>query len=261
MKSIASSSRRPGTVTQLPHGVPRRPAAGVRAMDGFRQPHPRHHRRRHGDRRRRPDRRGEADMRKRRTERRTDDEAEAERGAEDAVRLGAILFFRDVGDVGASRGDVAARQAVHDPRGEQHRQALRDGEHGEAHRGADQAEDENRPAAPAVRELAEQRRGDELRQRERGEQQADDERGGAEGAGVERQQRNDDSEADQVDEDRKENYQQWSGHAAIGYWITRTPLMTTGSIGTSSCGPERCLGTAAMRSQTSIPLRTRPKTA
>ena len=69
---------------------------------------------------------------------------------------------RDVGDVGARRGDVAARQAVDDPRGEQHRQALRDGQHREADDRADQAEDQDRPPAPAVRQIAEQRRGDEL---------------------------------------------------------------------------------------------------
>ena len=49
--------------------------------------------------------------------------------------------------------------------------------------------------------------GDELAQRKRREQQADDERRRAERLGVERQQRDDDPEADQVDEDRKEDYQ------------------------------------------------------
>ena len=133
-------------------------------------------------------------------ERRADDEAEPERGAEQAERLGAVLVGRHVGDVGARGRDVAARQAVDDPRGEQHREAVRERQHHEADDGAEQAEDQDRPAAPAVRQIAEQRRGEELAERERREQQADDDRRGAERLRVERQQRDDDPEADEVHE-------------------------------------------------------------
>ena len=77
-----------------------------------------------------------------------DDEPEAERGAEHAERLRAVLLGRDVGDVGARRRDVAARQPVHDPRGKEHREAVRQRQHDEADDGAEQAEDEHRAAAP-----------------------------------------------------------------------------------------------------------------
>ena len=69
------------------------------------------------------------------------------------------------------------------------------------------------PPAESIRERAEHGRGDELRQREGGEQQADDDRRGAERLRVERQQRNDDAEADEIDEDREEDDEQRTRHA------------------------------------------------
>ena len=127
-----------------------------------------------------PDRRGVADTREQTAQAWPDDEAEAERGAKEAERPRAILVGRDVADVGARRGDVAARQTVDDARGEQHRQAVRERQHREADHGAEQAEDQNRPAAPAVRPVAEQRRRDQLTERERREEQTDGERRRAE---------------------------------------------------------------------------------
>ena len=83
-----------------------------------------------------------------------------------------------------------------------------------------------------VGQLAEQRRRKQLAERKRREEQADDERRRAERRGVERQQRDDDPEADQVDEDRKENDEEWSGHAADrcdSRHSRCTPLISTGS--------------------------------
>jgi hypothetical protein len=73
-----------------------------------------------------------------------------------------ILLLRHVRNVGARRGDVAAGQTVDDARREEHQQALGDSQHREAHRGADQAVDEHRPPAVAIRQLPQQRGGDEL---------------------------------------------------------------------------------------------------
>ena len=240
----------------------------MRTMDGLRQPQPRHQRRRDGHRRRHPDRRGIADVRKRPAERGTDDESETEGRPKEAVALARSCSLRDVGDVGARRRDVPARQTVHDARRKEHREALGQRQHHEAHGRADQAEDEHRPAAPAIRQIAEERRGDQLREGKRREEQTD---GGGDAPkllGIERQERNDDPEADQIDEDGDENNEEGPGQWK--YWLllisrptprnSRSRVIITGSTGTSSWWLERRVE-QRQSVKTSMPVRTRPKTA
>ena len=197
----------------------------MRAVDGFRQPEPRHARRDQRDERRRPDRRRITDLHQDAAQGRPQDEPEAKRRADQPVRARAVLRLRDIGDVGARGRDVAARQAVDDARQKQHRHAVSEREHRKADDRAGQAEDQHRPPAVAVRQLAERRRGGELADREHREQQTDHDRRGAEGFRVERQQRDDDPEADQVDEDGEENDEERAGHRMSAFYNeTRTSL-------------------------------------
>ena len=223
------------------------------------QPEPGEHRRRDGNRRRRPDRRRVADVREERAERGPDDEAEAERRTEDAERLRAVALGRDVGDIGPRRRDVATREPVDDPRREQHHEAVRQRQHDEADHRAEQAEDEHRSPSVAIGHVAEQRRRDELAERERREEQADHERRRAERLGIEGQQRDDDPEADEIDEDREEDDEEGARHG--DYWTIVTLLITTGVTGTSVIPPRVSVGTAAILSTTSMPVSTRPNTA
>ena len=109
-------------------------------------------------------------------------------------------------------GDVAARQAIDHARREQHREALRHRKHGEADDGADEAEDQDGPSAESVGQHTEDGRRNQLCEGERREQKADDDRRGPEGLGIERQQRDDDAETDEIDEDREEDDEQRTRH-------------------------------------------------
>ena len=137
----------------------------------------------------------------------------AERGAEHAEGLRAVLLGRDVGDVGARGRDVAARQAVDDARREQHREAVRQRQHHEADDRADEAEDQHGPPAPAVRPA---RRAPATATSCASENDAKSRpivSGDAPNVSrVERQQRDDDAEADQVDEDRQEDDEERTAH-------------------------------------------------
>ena len=125
------------------------------------------------------------------------------------MRLGDVRHIR------ASRGDVAARQTIHDSRQKQHRDAVSEREHHEAGDRAQQAEDQDRAPAVSVGIVAEDRGGQQLANRVHGEEQPDDERRRAERFGVKRQKRNDDAEADQVDEDGEEDDDEWASHSRV----------------------------------------------
>ena len=187
----------------------------MRAMDRFRQPPPRHHRRDERQRRRGPDRRRVADLGEHAAQRRAEDESHAERRADEPVGARAILRFGDVGHVCASRRNVAARKAVDDPRREEHRDAVRHGQHHEADNGTRQTEHEHGTPAIAIGDVAERGSGCELTDRKHGEQQTDDERRGAERFRVERQERNDDPESDQIHEDRQEDDEERPRHERL----------------------------------------------
>ena len=145
----------------------------------------------------RPAERGE------RTDRRADDEADAERGAEQAEQAGPLVRLGDVGDRGLGDRHRRAADAVDDPT--EREQPDGAGEAGDeaADRRPAEGEEEHRLAAPPVREAAEDRRADHLRDRERRHDQPDHGRGDVEVLGVAREERQDDPEADQVDGDRR----------------------------------------------------------
>ena len=101
-------------------------------------------------------------------------------------------------------GNVGAGDAADDARHEQQRERT-----GERHRDvrearAEQADQDDGLAPDLIRPAAPDRREQELHQREAGAEQPDRERRRAERLGVERQQRNDDAETEQVDEDGNE---------------------------------------------------------
>ena len=178
---------------------------GVGAVHRLRQPEQRHGGRDKRDGRGRPDRRGVADMGQRAADGRAEDEAETERRANEAVSTRAILRPRDICDVRARGRDVPARQAVDDAGREQHADAVRRRQHDEADHGAGEAEHQNRTPAVAVGQIAQRRRGHQLAQREHRKEQSDDQRRRAECLGIKRQQRNDNSEPDQIDKDCKKD--------------------------------------------------------
>ena len=178
-----------------------------------REPHPRHRRCHHRDGGSGPDGRRVADVREQPGETGTDDKSKAEGGAQKAKCLRSLVRLGDIGDVRAGDRDVSARQSVDDARRKQHRQALRNREHGEADHRADEAEDQDRAPPEPIGECAEHGRGHELREGKRGEEKADDYRRRTERLCVERQQRNDDAEADEIDEDREEDDEQRTRHA------------------------------------------------
>ena len=181
-------------------------------MHGFWEPEPRHGRRDQRDGCGRPNRGGVAEPREDPTQSGPENETEAECSTNQSVCARAILGLGDVGDIGACRRDIAARQAVDDPGQEQHRDAVGHRKHHEANDCTQQAEDQDRAAAVPIRPVAEHRRGQQLADREHREQQADDERRRAKRLGIERQQRDDDPEADQVDEDGQKDDEEWTRH-------------------------------------------------
>ena len=142
------------------------------------------------------------------SEHRTDHEPETDAGAYAPHPRGTARAVGDVCHRRLAGGEVPRRRpgehtrdeepceerALHRDREEQHRQRV-----------ADEAHQNDGPAANAVGEPAEDRRGDHLRQGERPEDQPDDLGRSAQRPHVERQERDHDPEADHVEEDRQEN--------------------------------------------------------
>jgi hypothetical protein len=91
---------------------------------------------------------------------------------------------------------------------------VRQGEHDETDDRPRQAEHQHRAAAVAVRQIAEGGRRDQLTERERREQEADDDRRRAERLRIERQERDDDPEANEVDQNRQEDDKKRARHEA-----------------------------------------------
>ena len=123
------------------------------------------------------------------------------------VRLGHI------GDVGTRDRDIPTRQPVYDPGGKQHSQTLGDREHRKADYRADETEDQDRTPPESIGKCTKHGCGNELRKGESGEEETDNDGGRSERLRVERQQRNDDAEADEIDEDREEDNEQRTRHA------------------------------------------------
>ena len=184
-----------------------RPSVLVEAVatPRFGQEEPRRHEVREAERRREPHRRLGRDAAQQAADRRAEDESQPERRAHQAHAAGAVLRRGDVGDVGLRGGNVRAGNAADDARDEQQHQRAGERERHVREAGAEQADQDDRLAADLVGPAAPDRREHELHQREARAQQPDRECGRAERLGVERQQRNDDAEAEQVDEDGNED--------------------------------------------------------
>ncbi|OGR73373.1 MAG: hypothetical protein A2X40_00105 [Elusimicrobia bacterium GWC2_65_9] len=73
-----------------------------------------------------------------------------------------MLGLGHVRDVGLRQREVAGGDAVDEPREEDQRQGARPAENKEAREGAELADDQQRPAAVAVGELAQDGPGDQL---------------------------------------------------------------------------------------------------
>ena len=137
---------------------------------------------------------------------RPEDEAQPERRADHAHALRAVLGRRDVGDDGLRRRDVRAGDAGEDARGEQRRAALLASPNAEIRQARSEQADRMIGRRPIRSDSRPQiGREDELHQRERRREHPHREGVRAERLRVERQQRDDDPEAQQVDEDRDED--------------------------------------------------------
>ena len=139
------------------------------------------------------------------TDRRSEDETEAESGADQPHALGPVLGTGDIGDDRLRGRDVAARYTVDDARGEEHPQRAGDSEEHVAQRRAEERDQQHRPPPEPVRQTSEDRREDELHDRERGHQETECHRGRPVLLGIEWQDRDDDAKAHQIDKDDQED--------------------------------------------------------
>ena len=141
-------------------------------------------------------------------DRRADQEPHAERDADHAEGLRAILRLRHIGNVGLRQREVPRRRAVDHARQKHDPQIRREGEDQESDQRPCLAQQQQWFAACKIGRAAEQRAGDELARSVDPDQQADRGRARAHFFGVERQQRDHDREAEHVDGDDQEDGQQ-----------------------------------------------------
>ena len=141
------------------------------------------------------------------TDRRPKNKTQAKSRADQAHSLGAIFFGGDIRDVSLRRRDVAAGNSIDDPAEKQHPQRRGESQNHKSKTRAQNADQQNRPAAMLVRQPAHDRRKNQLHNRIGSEQEADFAGRGAElrAFGIERQHRNHDPKADEIDEDRDED--------------------------------------------------------
>ena len=139
------------------------------------------------------------------SDRRSKHESQAEGRTHHAHTARPVLRGRRVGNVGLCRCDVRPGDAGRDPRREQQPQRLGESEDHVGHEGSEQPDEQNGPAPNPIGQPSPDRREQELHQRVRGREQTNGERRGTEGLGVERQQRDDDAEAKEIDEDSDED--------------------------------------------------------
>ena len=134
-----------------------------------------------------------------------DQEADAESNADHAERFGAVLRRGHVGDIGLRERKIAGRESVDDPRQEDQPKRARERQDQESDERADLADDQQRLAPHVVRHPAEDGAGDELAERVGRNQQADDRGRRAEVFRVERKQRQDDRQAEDVNQNDEKN--------------------------------------------------------
>ena len=146
-------------------------------------------------------------------ERRAEDEAHAEGGADEAHALGALLVRGRVGDVGLGRADVRAARAGDDARREEDPEAPREAEEEVADAARGEADEEDGTSADAVGHPPPDRREEELHDGVDADDRADGRAAHAVLARVEREERDDHPEADEVDKDgQEENEERRAAH-------------------------------------------------
>ena len=158
---------------------------------------------------------------------------QAERRAVQSHSLRAIFFGGDIGDVGLRGRDVAAGNSIDDAAEKKHPQRRRESQNHKSATGAENAYQQNRPAAILVRQPAHHRRKDQLHNRIGSEQEADFTGRGAElrAFGIERQHRNHDPKADEIDEDRDEDDEQRRTlHGILENWSAATCRRFSASV-------------------------------
>ena len=143
-------------------------------------------------------------------ERRADDEAKAERHTDQPEIGGAALGRRDIGDIGISGREGRAGDPRHQPRRDQPGQRRRKA-HGDIVEAiGQQAGEQHRPPSEAIGQSADHRAGDELGDGVEEHHPAADQRRGVERLAGQRddqtgQHRDDDPEANGVDQHRHED--------------------------------------------------------
>ena len=130
---------------------------------------------------------------------RTEHEADTEGRAEQTDQPRPFGLGCQIGDGCLGDRQAAARRAVDDAAGEQQPQHACGAGDEAADGGAHQRDDDHRLAADVVRQSPEQRRTQQLGQRERCEQEADREARRTEPLGISTEDRHDDSEPDEVE--------------------------------------------------------------
>ena len=144
-------------------------------------------------------------MRERPGDRGAKQEACAEGDAEEREHARSFFRFGHVGDVGLRDAKVARGQTCDDPAEKDHFEVHGEREHEPADERADLAKDEHRFASDAVREPSEDGAREEHAAGVDAREGADLVAHCAEVFGVRREQRQDQGQAEDVDEDRKEN--------------------------------------------------------
>ena len=144
----------------------------------------------------------------------TGHEAQPEGRANHAHALGPVLRRRHVGDVGESGRDVPGHRAAQRPRREQHPQAVHEGEAPIRDDRAGEGQQQHRAPPHPVAQAPPYGCRHELGERIGRHHQADHEGRGVERLGVERQQRDDQAKADQIDKHDEKQDQ----HAGVVVW-------------------------------------------
>jgi hypothetical protein len=135
---------------------------------------------------------------------RTESKPETERGANHTHGARALFRSGDVGDIGLGNGDVPAGDAGKNSCHEKQRQRGRHSHKGEADRRARDAHEQDGTAAEAVGEFSQNRREDNLHAGINAGEPANRDWRGLKMLRVKGQDGDDDTEADHVDEDGKE---------------------------------------------------------
>jgi hypothetical protein len=99
------------------------------------------------------------------SERGADHEADTVQGTQETEALGPLLGRCDVRGIGEEGGHVARRDALDDPAEQQHPDRAADSEDEVADHGAEGRDDDDRSAPDAIRQAAEERRGEERAER------------------------------------------------------------------------------------------------